>query len=234
MERSTSDSNYFRSVLDVVPIATYCTNAAGLLTYFNPAAAEFSGRSPKVGVDRWCVTWKLFHTDGAPMPHDQCPMAVALKEGRKVWGLEAIAERPDGTRLPFTPYPTPLLDPEGHLIGGINMLLDLADRKTEYVSALLSFIVASSEMHSAMTNLSEPGGTLHSGGAHLNSCVACGQPITEEETSRIAFHVDCYQKGRRLTPSESDAWEAFGRLRDAAHPPPAPTNRIRKQKPRYI
>jgi PAS domain S-box-containing protein len=233
MERSTSDSNPFRSVLDVVPIATYCTNAAGLLTYFNPAAAEFSGRSPKVGVDRWCVTWKLFHTDGAPMPHDQCPMAVALKEGRKVWGMEAIAERPDGTRRPFTPYPTPLRDPEGNLIGGINMLLDLADRKTEYVSALLSFIAASDEMHSAIRDLSQPSNALFVGVMPVASCVACGRPITDDGNARIAFHVDCYQKGRHLAPSESEAWEAFARLRDAVPPPPR-TNKIRNQKSKYI
>ena len=37
-------------------------------------------------------------------------MAVALKEGRAVRGAEVIAERPDGTRVPILPYPTPLRD----------------------------------------------------------------------------------------------------------------------------
>ena len=48
--------------------------------------------------------------DGTPLPHDQCPMAQSLKEGRPIRGAEAIAERPDGTRRWFTPYPTPLYD----------------------------------------------------------------------------------------------------------------------------
>ena len=44
-------------------------------------------------------------------------MAIALKENRAIRGVEAIAERPDGTRVPFIPYPTPLHDADGNLIG---------------------------------------------------------------------------------------------------------------------
>jgi PAS domain S-box-containing protein len=73
-------------------------------------------------------------------------MAIALKEGREVRGVEAIAERPDGTRIWFTPYPTPLRDAEGKVVGGINMLLDITDRKhAEQASARLAAIVASSD-----------------------------------------------------------------------------------------
>jgi PAS domain S-box-containing protein len=63
------------------------------------------------------------------LPHDQCPMAVALKEKRPVFGCEAIAERPDGERRAFTPYPTPLFDEEGRLTGAVNMLVDITGRK---------------------------------------------------------------------------------------------------------
>ena len=63
------------------------------------------------------------------MPHNQCPMAVALREQRPIRGAEAIAERPDGTRIPFLAFPTPLFSVEGELIGAINTLVDIADRK---------------------------------------------------------------------------------------------------------
>jgi PAS domain S-box-containing protein len=43
--------------------------------------------------------------------------------------VEAIAERPDGTRVPFIPYPTPLFDATGRLIGGVNTLVDISERK---------------------------------------------------------------------------------------------------------
>jgi len=123
-----SESRY-RSVIDALPAAVYTTDAAGKITMFNQAAVELSGRVPQVGSDSWCVTWKLYHPDGTPMPHDECPMAVALKNGEAVRGLEAIAERPDGSRVSFIPYPTPLRDSSGALVGAINMLVDITDRK---------------------------------------------------------------------------------------------------------
>src|SRR5262249_6930842 len=78
---------------------------------------------------KWCVSWKLYRPDGTPLPLDECPMAIALKEGKPIRSLEAIAERPDGTHRWFVPYPTPLRDAAGQIVGGINMLVDITDRK---------------------------------------------------------------------------------------------------------
>ncbi|WP_245446134.1 PAS domain S-box protein [Mesorhizobium kowhaii] len=72
-------------------------------------------------------------------------MAIALKENRPVRNQEAIARRPDGSFFPFLPYPTPLRDEHGNLIGGVNMLLDLTDRQgAEEARQHLSAIVESS------------------------------------------------------------------------------------------
>src|SRR5690606_22600089 len=127
-EEQTSDQD-LRDMMDALPAAIYTTDAEGRLTYFNPACVAFSGRTPEVGNDRWSVTWKMYHPDGEPMLHDQCPMAVALRTGEAISGVEAIAERPDGTRIWFTPYPTPLFDEQGNIAGGINILLDITHRK---------------------------------------------------------------------------------------------------------
>ncbi|HKS89039.1 MAG TPA: PAS domain S-box protein, partial [Stellaceae bacterium] len=135
-----------RRVLDLLPAAVYMTDAAGRVTYFNRAAAELAGREPVLGVTEWCVTWRLYHMDGTPMPHDQCPMAVAIKENRAVRGAEAILERPDGTRVPFTPFPTPLRDASGALVGAVNLLVDISDRKaSDKARARLAAIVESSD-----------------------------------------------------------------------------------------
>ncbi|HEV7437290.1 MAG TPA: PAS domain S-box protein [Pseudorhizobium sp.] len=119
---------HLRDLLEALPAAVYTTDAAGRITFFNQAAVEMSGRTPELG-DMWCVTWRLYNPDGSPLPHDQCPMAVALKEDRPIRGTEAIAERPDGSRIPFIPYPTPLHDGDGKPIGAINMLVDITERK---------------------------------------------------------------------------------------------------------
>jgi PAS domain S-box-containing protein len=147
MQQATGEGElYFRRMIDALPAAIYTTDAEGRITHFNQACIDLSGRTPELGSDHWCVTWKLFHPDGRPMPHDECPMAIALKERRIVRGTEAIAERPDGTRIWFKPYPTPLFDDEGHLIGGINMLVDITERKrAESTEAYLAAIVQSSD-----------------------------------------------------------------------------------------
>lgn len=118
----------FRDLLEALPAAIYTTDASGRITFFNQACIEFAGRSPKIG-DMWCVTWKLLWPDGTPLRHEDCPMAVALKENRAVRNIEAVAERPDGSRICFMPYPTPLRDDSGRLIGAVNMLVDITIRK---------------------------------------------------------------------------------------------------------
>jgi PAS domain S-box-containing protein len=137
---------YFRQALDALPAPVYMTDPDGRLTYFNSAAIEFSGHIPELGTDSWCVTWKLYRPDGTPLPHDKCPMAVALREGRTVSGEEAIAERPDGTRRWFAPFPTVIRNAHGKVVGGLNMLVDLTDRKREaQTNNLLAAIVDSSD-----------------------------------------------------------------------------------------
>jgi PAS domain S-box-containing protein len=125
-----ADSEAFRDVLDQIPAAIYVTDPGGTITYFNSVCVELAGRTPKAGTDKWCVTWKLYTTDGDELPHDQCPMAVALREKRPVRDAEAIAERPDGTRFHFVPYPTPLFDAEGNLAGAVNLLMDISGQRS--------------------------------------------------------------------------------------------------------
>ena len=123
-----SHERQFRELLQALPAAIYTTDAGGRITFFNQACIEFAGRTPKLG-EMWCVTWKLYWPDGTPLRHEDCPMAIALKENRPVRDVEAIAERPDGSRICFMPYPTPLRDGSGKLIGAVNMLVDISTRK---------------------------------------------------------------------------------------------------------
>jgi PAS domain S-box-containing protein len=127
-DRLRESEQRLRDLLEALPAAIYTTDASGRINFFNRAAIEMAGRTPQPG-DEWCVTWKLFWPDGTPLPHDECPMAVAIRENRPVRGAEAVAERPDGTRVPFIPYPTPLRDAAGKLVGAINMLVDISERK---------------------------------------------------------------------------------------------------------
>ena len=117
------------SALDGLPAPIYVTDAEGVVTHFNRACVGFTGRVPAVGKDRWCVTWRLYTDEGEFLPHDQCPMAIAIREKSPVRGVTAFAERPDGTRVRFTPLPTPLFGPGGALVGAINVLIDVTDAR---------------------------------------------------------------------------------------------------------
>ena len=119
------------TVLDELPVPIYITDAAGAVTYWNRACVAFAGREPQLGADRWCVTWQLFTTTGEPMRHEDCPMAQAIRQQRPVRDVIAIAERPDGSRIAFRPYPTPLFDRDGNMTGAINMLVDVSDEQTD-------------------------------------------------------------------------------------------------------
>ncbi|MDB5684257.1 MAG: hypothetical protein JWM38_136 [Sphingomonas bacterium] len=129
IECVTGDPEGYDRALDVLPVPMYLTDPKGMVTYYNPACVAFTGRVPELYQDQWCITAKLYSTDGNWLLHEDCPMAVAIKEQRPIRGVEAVAERPDGSRVPFRPYPTPIFDEEGQLVAAINMLVDVTERK---------------------------------------------------------------------------------------------------------
>jgi PAS domain-containing protein len=114
-----------RLALDAFPAALYVTDLDGFISYFNPACVGFAGRTPTIGRDRWCVTWKLYTDEGEFLPHDQCPMAVTIRTKHAVRGATAVAERPNGSRINFMPFPTPVVGDHGEMLSAINMMIDV-------------------------------------------------------------------------------------------------------------
>ena len=119
----------FSELIDWLPIAAYAIDVEGRVTYFNRAAARLVGREPQIGSDRWCISWKLYRPDGSFLPHDECLLAVALKELRNIRGAEAIVKRPDGGCIWVEAYPTIIYGKDGQAEGAINVLIDITDRK---------------------------------------------------------------------------------------------------------
>jgi PAS domain S-box-containing protein len=145
-ESLLSGDDFFRALVNALPAAIYTTDSAGHITYYNDAAAHLWGHRPDLGRSEWCGSWRLFWPDGREMSHSECPMAIAVKEQRAVRGMEAIAERPDGIRIPFIPFPTPIYNSEGQFIGAVNLLVDITDRKrAEEAIQTLASIVESSD-----------------------------------------------------------------------------------------
>jgi len=122
--------------LDDLPTALFVTDREGVITWYNRACIDVAGRTLVANRDRWCVGWKLMTDRGEPILHEQCPLAVAIKEQRSIRGVVIIAERPDGRRIVFRPYPTPLFDASGRCTGAVNLLVDItaARRRDEFLA----------------------------------------------------------------------------------------------------
>lgn len=119
----------FRHLIQSVPAALYACDREGRITLYNQAAVDLWGREPAVGKEMWCGSFRIYDIKGTSIPLEECPMAITLKEGRPIRGVEIIVEREDGSRRIVLPHPTPLFDDDGELIGALNMLVDITDRK---------------------------------------------------------------------------------------------------------
>ena len=110
------------------------------------------------------------------------------------------AERPDGTRVPFIPYPTPLHDESGKLVGAVNMLVDITERKrAEEQQALLV-----RELHHRVKN------TLATVQAIMGSTARSADTIEDFKTALIG-RIGALAKTHRLLTDEVGA-VAFGDL----------------------
>jgi PAS domain S-box-containing protein len=132
------DTQLFESL----PVAVHLTDADGRVTFYNDAAAELWGRRPPLLTTRWCGAMRLYTADGRTMSLEDSPVALTLREGRPVRGIELIAERPDGTRVRFQSHPTPVRDEAGRLTGAIIASIEQADQGVD--GARMAAIVASS------------------------------------------------------------------------------------------
>lgn len=124
-----ADDALYRQLVRALPAAVYTTDARGRITLYNDAAAQLWGTQPRIGIDLWCGSYRIFRLDGSPMPPDECPMALTLKHGRAALGHELIVERPDGSRRHVLPYPQLLRSASGEITGAVNMLVDITEHR---------------------------------------------------------------------------------------------------------
>ncbi len=128
---SWRDEGYLRQILDALPAAAYTCDTRGLITYYNRRAVEVWGREPRLEdeSDRFCGSFRLYDAGGSPLSHDRCWMALALRDEHPYDGCEVIIERPDRSRRTALAHANPLRDPTGRIIGAVNVLVNITERK---------------------------------------------------------------------------------------------------------
>jgi PAS domain S-box-containing protein len=128
-EQLRNQEGAFRRLLGALPAAIHTTDTAGRITYYNNAAADLWGVNPELHKDKCSDLGRLYYADGTLVPPDECPTRVCLVEGRAIAAREALFERPDGTRIAIIPYPAPLTDERGNVVGVVSMKIDISERK---------------------------------------------------------------------------------------------------------
>jgi PAS domain S-box-containing protein len=151
-------------------------------------------------------------------------MALALKEGRILEGVEAIAERPDGARTWFTPYPTLLRNADGRILGAVNMLVDITERKqAEEARGHLAAIVAWSQDMIISTDLNGHIVSWNQGAEQLfgySAEEAIGQHVqllapSERHNEEVIF-ADKLRKGEGVRDHETVRCRKDGRVFDVS------------------
>lgn len=121
----------FQRLLKKLPAGAFMCNREGMLTYFNDRAVDIWGRTPDLRSPtyRYCGSVKLFLTDGTPVPHEDGYMAMALENDQTFAEKEVVVERPDGSYVTVLAHFSPLHDTSGNVIGGVNVMMDITERK---------------------------------------------------------------------------------------------------------
>jgi len=116
-------------ILDILPVATFVCDAAGIILQYNQLAVEIWGRVPRPGQthEEFTAGVRFFDIDGKEMARSG--LAEAMASGRSARDVERIVERADGSRVIVSLNIDPLRNAKGEVIGAVNCFLDITERK---------------------------------------------------------------------------------------------------------
>src|SRR5512147_2352279 len=126
LAREITDIDRPPALIEALPLAAYACDAKGRVRWFNAKAAVLWGRAPAIGdhAELFCGSYRLWTLDGRPLGRGQTPMAHVLATGVAIGGVEAVVERPDGSRITAMVHIEPIKDRDGRMVGAINCFHD--------------------------------------------------------------------------------------------------------------
>jgi PAS domain S-box-containing protein len=124
-------SNIDQSALDAIPTGFCVCRSDGALARYNQRAVELWGRAPRLGDPHEFSggNFRRYTPEGVPLPFAATPVAVVLRSGVPVRGVELIIERPDGSQVPVLMNVAPLKDAEGRVDGAVCSFQELTELK---------------------------------------------------------------------------------------------------------
>jgi PAS domain-containing protein len=105
-----------RNLVSIVSLAALLVDVRGRIVFYNEAAAEIVG-SPfeEIGTmprEEWNARYGPFDQHGQPLPADELPLSVAVREGRPAYARLRI--RGDDGMMEVEAGALPLLGPAGY------------------------------------------------------------------------------------------------------------------------
>jgi PAS domain-containing protein len=105
-----------RNLVSIVSLAALLVDVEGRIVFYNEAAADIVG-SPfeEIGTltrEEWNTRYGPFDADGAPVPADELPLTIAVREGRPAFARLRL--RGESGLLDVEAGALPLLGPAGY------------------------------------------------------------------------------------------------------------------------
>ncbi|MGE5235033.1 MAG: diguanylate cyclase [Acidobacteriota bacterium] len=118
-------ADFFRSILDSFSDGVYFVNRDRVITYWNRGAERITGYPAETVMGTHCSDDLLVHVDssGRQLCHGLCPVAATIDD-RCPRDSRLFLHHRDGHRVPVRVRVAPLLDPDGEVVGAIEVFHD--------------------------------------------------------------------------------------------------------------
>lgn len=121
----TIETEFFRSLLDNFYDGVYFVDRERCITYWNKGAERISGYTAAEAVGTHCYNQLLNHidADGTCLCHGSCPLAQTIGDGCSR-EAEIYLHHKAGHRVPVLVRVAPIVNPDGVVIGAIEVFSD--------------------------------------------------------------------------------------------------------------
>ena len=121
MDSNGHDLNFYRFVINSLPIAVATVNSEFKITGFNPWAEQLTGYSEKAATGHYCG--EILQ---GGMCKINCPLRAVIKKHQSVIRMDTTITDSSGKTIPVRMNTAGLFNDEGHLLGGLEAFQDIS------------------------------------------------------------------------------------------------------------
>ena len=120
-----------KTIIENLNDGIYFVDSERKITYWNKAAERITGFDGEEVVGKCCSENILVHVDlqGTNLCEDGCPLSKTLKDGLRR-EAEVFLHHKQGYRVPVSIRVSPLKDPDGQIIGAVEVFTETSPKET--------------------------------------------------------------------------------------------------------